>query len=302
MRQVLLGLLLIGLVAPAWPDGGLVQELRAHLQILAGKLGERNSQHIDKLNRSADWLESELRKAGYTVDRQTYQVEGKTYHNLETRTEKGREVVVVGAHYDSAPGTPGANDNGTGCVAVLALARRLAGVKGVRFALFTNEEPPFFHSRVMGSLVYARHCKKRGDKIKAMLSLETMGYYSDKPGSQKYPDPSMEAHYPDRGNFIAFVSDEGSAPLVQQVHKLWTERVKFPSQVLIAPASVEGVSWSDHWSFWQAGYPALMVTDTAPYRYPYYHNVRDTPDKVDYESLARVVLGLELVLRELARR
>jgi Zn-dependent M28 family amino/carboxypeptidase len=132
-----------------------------------------------------------------------------------------------------------------------------------------------------------------------MLSLETIGYYSDAPNSQQYPPP-FNLYYPSTGNFIGFVGNEESSRLVEQVVRAFRQHAKFPSEGSAAPSDVPGVGWSDHWSFWQAGYPALMVTDTAPFRYPHYHLSSDTPDKLDYDRMARVVDGLQAVIGDLA--
>jgi Zn-dependent M28 family amino/carboxypeptidase len=163
-----------------------------------------------------------------------------------------------------------------------------------------NEEPPFYHSEEMGSRHYARRSRERGEGIHAMFSLETIGYYSDAPGSQRYPFP-LGFFYPSTGNFVAFVSDLASRPLLHQAIASFRRHAAIPSEAVAAPAWIPGVDWSDHWSFGREGWPALMVTDTAPYRYPHYHAPGDTPDKVDYERLARVVTGLRGMLRELAR-
>ena len=165
--------------------------------------------------------------------------------------------------------------------------------------LFVDEEPPFFKSGEMGSRKYARRAKERGENVVAMFSLETIGYYSDRPGSQHYPPP-IGLFYPDTGNFIGFVSNLGSRSLLHEVIASFRRHAQFPSEGLAAPAFIPGVDWSDHWSFWDEGYPALMVTDTAPYRYPYYHLAADTPDKVDFDRLARVVSGLRATLPDLA--
>lgn len=199
-------------------------------------------------------------------------------------------------------GCPGANDNGTGVAAVLELARRFAAApraKTIRFVAFVNEEPPFFQTDVMGSLVYATAAKARGDRIDAMLSLETIGYYSDDKGSQTYPAP-LNLMFPDTGNFIGFVSNLGSVRLLRAAHRAFRARTPFPIQSAPAPESLPGIGWSDQWAFWRAGFPAIMVTDTAPYRYPWYHTPGDTPDKIDFEKLATVVDGLEHVVHALA--
>ena len=170
----------------------------------------------------------------------------------------------------------------------------------MRFVAFVNEEPPFYRSEQMGSRVYARRSRERRDHIVAMLSLETIGYYSDEPGSQLYPFP-LRFFYPSTGNFLAFVANLGSRKLLREALASFRRNAQFPSEGVAAPAFIPGVDWSDHWSFWQESYPALMVTDTALYRYPHYHTLQDTPDKVDYERLARVVKGLHGMLRDLAQ-
>lgn len=152
----------------------------------------------------------------------------------------------------------------------------------------------------MGSLVYAGRCKRLGDPIVAMLSLETIGCFLQAPGSQQYPLPVLDMIYPDAGNFIAFVGDFASRALIRRALGSFRRHAQFPSEGAALPASVPGVGWSDHWAFWQHGYPAFMITDTAPFRYPHYHTVRDTPDQLDYDSMARVVSGVEKVISELA--
>jgi hypothetical protein len=151
----------------------------------------------------------------------------------------------------------------------------------------------------MGSLHYARACKGRGEKIVAMLTPETIGYYSDEKGSQKYPGVTG-FFYPKTGNFITFVGESESEQLVTRCVKSFRSHTQFPSEGGAAPKSIEGVGWSDHWSFQRQGYPALMITDTAPFRYPHYHTPQDTPDKIDYDRAARVVAGTARVVQELA--
>jgi len=281
----------------------LADELKRDVTILGKDIGERNLQHPKELAKAADFIEQQLQKVGLKVERQKYEVRGQPCFNLSADIKgKTDEIVVIGAHYDSVTGSPGANDNGSGIAAVLALARRMAKdqpQKTLRFVAFVNEEPPYFQTEEMGSLVYAKACQARGDKITAMLSIETIGCYSDKPDSQHYPPP-FSAFYPSQGNFIAFVGNTDSADLVKHIVGKFRKDVRFPSEGAALLGSIEGVGWSDHWSFWQASYPALMVTDTAPFRYQWYHTAQDTPDKIDYERTARVVDGLEIVIRDLA--
>lgn len=292
-----------GLLSP--DEVALREELRTDVQKLAGEIGERNMWHYAQLNAAVDFIEGSFSRAGLRTRRDSYQMQRQPCHNIEAEISGSRpEIIVIGAHYDSVFGSPGANDNGSGVAATLALARRFASTKPehtLRFVAFVNEEPPYFLSGEMGSLVYARRCKERGDKISAMVSLETIGYFSDAPHSQRYPSPILGIPYPKVGNFIGFVSNIRSRPLLRRVVALFRRDAKIPSEGAALPWFVPGVSWSDQWSFWKYGYPAIMVTDTAPFRYPYYHSSSDTPDKLDYDRFALVVSGMEKVIEELDR-
>jgi Peptidase family M28 len=294
----------ISKAAPLSPDEVTLRDkLRADVQMLAGEIGERNMWHYAQLNAAADFIEDSFSRAGLHPRRDSYELRGQACHNIEVEIPGTRpEVLLIGAHYDSVFGSPGANDNGSGVAATLALARRFANRKRqhtMRFVTFVNEEPPYFLSGEMGSLVYAGRCKVRGDKISAMISLETIGYFSDAPNSQTYPSRVLGAFYPKVGNFIGFVANVHSRALLRRVIALFRQHAKIPSEGAALPAFIPGVSWSDQWSFWRNGYPAMMVTDTAPFRYPYYHSANDTPDKLDYDRFALVVSGMEKVIEEL---
>ena len=297
--------------APLSPDEvALREELHSDVQTLAGEIGERNIWHYPQLNAAADFIENSFSTAGLRTRRDIYELRGQSCHNIEAEIPGSPQgaavsqppIILIGAHYDSVLGSPGANDNGTGVAAMLALARRFAGKKAehtLRFVAFVNEEPPHFLSNEMGSFVYAGRCKTRGDQISAMISLETIGYFSDAPQSQTYPSPGLGVFYPKVGNFIGFVSNVGSRALLRRVVALFREHAKIPSEGAALPAFIPGVSWSDQWSFWQHGYPGIMITDTAPFRYPHYHLASDTPDKVDYDRFALVVSGMEKVIEDL---
>jgi Zn-dependent M28 family amino/carboxypeptidase len=275
--------------------------LRAHVEQLAGAIGPRHVGRVEALQRAAGYIAACFESAGLAVSFQSYDVGRVSVRNIEGEvpgTADPGGIVVVGGHYDSVPGCPGANDNATGVAAVLELARRFANAlrpKTLRFVAFVNEEPPFFQTSQMGSSVYASAAKARGDRVTAMLSLETIGFYSDEKGSQRYPAP-LNLVFPDTGNFIAFVSNLRSARLLRAAQRAFKARTSFPIEAAPAPESLPGVGWSDQWSFWRAGYPAIMVTDTAPYRYPWYHTEHDTPEKIDYEKFCQVVDGLEHVV------
>jgi hypothetical protein len=279
--------------------------LRRHVVALAGRIGERNVWRPAALAEAAGYIRDSLAGQGYTVLAQPYTSQGVAVENLEIVLPGSRvpgEIVIAGAHYDSVVGSPAANDNGSGVAALLEIARLLAGSalpRTVRLVAFVNEEPPFFYGTEMGSRVYAERARQRGEQIRAMLSLETMGYYTDAPASQRYPFP-FRYFYPDTGNFVGFVGNLGSRRLVRRAVAAFRDAAAFPSEGVAAPGWMTGVHWSDHWSFWQAGYPAIMVTDTALFRYPHYHSRNDTPDKLDYAGLARVTHGLAAVIRSLA--
>jgi len=283
----------------------LRDELQRDVQKLAGEIGERNTYTPRALHAAADYIETCFTNAGLAVTRQSYIAMGERCDNLITEipgSSRAKEIVVIGGHYDSVQGVAGANDNASGAAATLALAKRFATTKPartLRFVAFVNEEPPFFKAEDMGSLVYARSCRTNGDNIVAMLSLETIGYYSDAAKSQKYPFP-VGLFYPSRGNFIAFVGKTSQASLVRQCIRSFRTHAQFPSEGAALPSRIPGVDWSDHWAFWQAGYPAIEITDTAIFRYRHYHTTEDTPDKLDYEKMARVVSGLEKVIEDLA--
>ncbi len=283
----------------------LENQLKNYVKHLSLQIGERNLQNYPALCLAADYIEGEFKKFGYSAHRHTFQVNNLDCHNIVTEVRgnvRPAEIVIVGAHYDTAPGTPGANDNGSGVASMLCLANMLqdfAPDKTLRFVGFANEEPPYFQNRgQMGSWVYAESCRKSGDKIVAVLSLETMGYFTNEKDSQHYPAP-LNMFYPSTGNFIGFVANLESSQLQRRAIKVFRENTSVPSEGAALPELITGIGWSDHWSFWQEGYPGIMVTDTAPFRYPHYHQPTDTIDKLDYAILAKVTSSLKFVVRDL---
>jgi len=286
-------------------ERGLREILRRHVERLAGDIGERHTARPKALAAAADWIEGELRAAGYEPAREEFDAGGERCRNIIAEVPGaavGGEILVVGAHYDSAQWTPGADDNATGVAALLEIARAIRGAsprRTVRLVAFVNEEPPYYRGSGMGSLVHARAARGRGDRIAAMVSLEMLGCYRDEPGSQSFPAP-FGLLYPDTGNFIAFVGSAGSRSLVRAAVGSFRKHARFPSEGGAPPGEVQGVEWSDNWSFRKAGYQGIMVTDTAFFRNPRYHTPRDTPDTVDFERLARVVAGLRRVVLDLA--
>jgi hypothetical protein len=288
-------------------ERAFVPALKRHVEQLAAKVGERNPGRVWELASAADYVAGELETAGYGVDRQGYEVNNGTVAALNLGAElaggrRGEEVIVIGAHYDSAPGSPGADDNATGTAAVLELARSLRSLKPertVRFVCFTNQEAPFFQTPQMGSAVYAKRAAERGEKIVAMLSIDGIGYFGDTPSDRRYPE-ALVTRLPPRGAFLAVVGDTKSERLVASVVQTLSEQGSLPAQGAALPPETNGISGSDHWAFWQMGYPAVLITDGAMFRSPHYHSRSDTPATLDYERMARAVRAIEAVVTNLA--
>jgi hypothetical protein len=282
--------------------------LRAHVQMLAGEIGPRNMRRREGLDKSLAYIQRVLTETGLKPIEQPFSVRGTSVSNVYVQipgAAQPDEIVVVGAHYDSVDDDdcPAANDNASGVAAVLELAKVFAKTsprRTIRFYFFVNEEPPYFHSDEMGSYFAAEQSRKAKEKVVAMLSIETIGYYTNEPNSQRYP-PMFDRLFPTTGNFIGFVGDLNSAALVRKTLRIFRDTTPFPSEGVAAPGGIPGIGWSDHWSYWEAGFPAVMVTDTAPFRYPHYHQRSDTPEKLDYGALARVTSGLIGIVRSLSQ-
>lgn len=302
----------LGIVPGSAPmAGAAVPSLAAKLEQHVRKVAttEHNVSVPHALEQSARYIEATLAEMGYKVERQEYAFDGIRVRNLEvaisnaTAGKLADHVYIVGAHYDSAEGAPGANDNGSGTAALIELARMLKGVKPaagteLKLVFFVNEEPPYFKTPGMGSMRHAKALREQGSKVEGALILETVGYYSQAKNSQQYP-AGLGALYPSEGNFIAFVATTGSGSLMRKTLAAFRAASTFPAQGLVGPAFIPGVTFSDHWSYNQYDYPAIMITDTAFMRYPHYHTMQDTPDKLDYASMAQVVTGLSTVIRNM---
>jgi hypothetical protein len=277
---------------------------RKHIDMLAAQIGERHFALPHKLAESVDYLRNELTACGYNVEAHEFRLPEGTGTNLvATLPGRSRRMFVIGAHYDSIPGCAGANDNASGTAAVLELGRLLAGNPldmTLRFVLFANEEHVGTPAEHMGSYLYARHCHAVGDEIAGMWSLETIGYFSEEKDSQHYPSP-LDVFYPTTGNFIGFIGNELSSHWIRSSVRAFRQVAEVPSQGIAAPITFKDVDRSDHWGFCQFGYPALMVTDTANFRYPHYHTAGDTADRVNYEQLARLITGLAATIRMITR-
>jgi len=272
-------------------DRALAERLRRTVDAIAA-IGPRNIYHYEALQQAAAFCEAQFGSCGYAPLPQRYEARGKGFANFvaELRgSTRPDEIVVLGAHYDTHKNSPGANDNGSALAVLFEAARALTEsrpARTLRFVAFTNEESPFTRTKHMGSRVYARECRRRGDNIAAMLCLETLGCYSEQPGSQRLSFGGWLL--PRTGDFLALVANRRSTHLLSQVDGAITQTGGVRTRALTLPTHFPAAWSSDHWSFWKEGYPALMLTDTAPLRYRHYHSPEDTADKIDFEWLARV--------------
>ena len=287
------------------PGNADPRRLERDVRAIVTDFGARDHEHADNLERVAAYIEDAMRGAGARVVSQPYAVAGRTYRNvIGSFGPDAGERVVVGAHYDTFAGLPGADDNASGVAGVMELARLLSGAPlrvRVDLVAFNLEEPPHFRGEFMGSAIHARSLQAGRVALRGIIALEMIGYFSDAPDSQRYPLPSLSWIYPSRGNFIGVVGNFASAMLGRKVTGAMRDATPLPVQVLAAPASLTGVGLSDHASYWDAGYHAVMITDTAFFRNPHYHTATDTPDKLDYARTAQVVDGVRAAVLALAR-
>ncbi len=300
-------------------DEQLAARLRLTVDRLAGLIGPRHVGKRGSLEAAAAVIEREFEQMGDRVQRQTYRAggaRGGALHEVANLVveRRGRrrpdEIVILGAHYDTVPETPGADDNASAVAVMIEAARLLSEDAGlldrtVRFVAFTCEEPPWFFTPDMGSDVYARACRERAENIIGMLCLEMVGYYVEGDAPQHLP-PEMPGWLrpllPRRGNFLAAVGNPRSWRLCWAFRRGFKRAVRFPLFSTVLPERVSSIRLSDNASFWDCGYPALMITDTSFLRNPHYHRPSDTPDTLDYHKMAQVARGVAGALRRIAKR
>jgi Zn-dependent M28 family amino/carboxypeptidase len=274
------------------------QHLEAHLRFLSVELGERSIYRPAKLKEAEDYIFQHLAAMGYEPRRQTYVYLRQQVSNIIAGEEKASGYYLLGAHYDTVSGTPGADDNASGVAVLLEvarLARHLQLPAAWAFAAFTCEEPPAFFTPYMGSRVYAKRAKKLRHRILGMLGLEMVGYYTSAPGSQTLPLALKFMGYPTTGDFIGLVSDRRSRPLMERLAAAIKGGGDLPAVTLAVPLGghiLPEVRLSDHANFWDEGYPAVMLTDTAFMRNPNYHGPGDVMARLDLDAMTELTLGL----------
>jgi Zn-dependent M28 family amino/carboxypeptidase len=277
------------------------ERLRHDVQKLANMVLPRNAKNVASLDKSAEYILEEFKKTEGRTEIQRFTQDGKEYKNVicSFGPEAG-ERFIVGAHYDVHGNQPGADDNASGVAGLLELSRLVQFLKAelkcrIDFVAYTLEEGQFCKhpfSRHYGSYIHAKSLAQAGISVRAMICLEMIGYFSDRPNSQKYPLFFLRWFYPDKGDFIAVVGKWGQGSLVKKVKKLLAALSRVPVESLTAMSFIPGVSSSDHQSYWKFNYPAVMVTDSAYYRNKNYHRPGDTADTLDYDRMAEVVKGL----------
>lgn len=269
--------------------------LRKHTSVLSNEMAPRNYQHVDNLNKVANYISESLTTSGGRVAEQLFEVNGAEYKNIVAEFgPQGEEIIVVGAHYDAEGEKPGADDNASGVAGLLEIGRLLGKVElktKVVLVAFTLEEPPFFRSDAMGSAVYAKSLVESGVGVKLMIALEMIGYYSEEKGTLSYPMQLLRLYYPSSGNFIAIV-DQLMSTQAQRMKASMAQAIDLPVYSINAPSFIPGVDFSDHINFWRYGYPAVMITDTAFYRNHAYHTNEDRAERLNYEKMAQVVYGV----------
>jgi Zn-dependent M28 family amino/carboxypeptidase len=273
----------------------VMDNLYQHVEMLSVKIGERHLWKEGSLHKSEEYIGSALGSYGYATGRQTYSCYGKSVSNLiAEKTGSDPGTIVVGAHYDTVPGTPGADDNASGLAGLLELARLhqvIQSRKTIVFVAFVNEEPPCFGSSHMGSMVYANYIKIHRIPLEVMISLEMIGYFRQE-RIQKYPLPGMGICYPKTGDYIGVVGNFRSSRYVSFIKKGIRKHSNIRTRALTAPEFFGGINLSDNYSFWHHGYRAVMVTDTSFFRNTNYHLETDTIDTLNFDKMAEVVKGL----------
>lgn len=273
----------------------LIDNLYNHVKALSVDIGDRHLWKEGALDRTADYIQLIFSRYGYDVSRQTFTAYGKSVSNIiAEKTGTGTGIVVIGAHYDTVPGSPGADDNASAVAGLLEQANLLKQSpteKTFRFVSFVNEESPCFGSGKMGSMVYARALREEGACLDVMISLEMIGFYSNDP-IQRFPFPGMHFLYPRTGHFIAVAGNLRSSKYVRLLKKGIRNHSRLDVRSLTAPEYVAGIHLSDNYSFWHNGYRAVMITDTSFFRNRNYHQETDTIDTLDFEKMGGLIEGL----------
>lgn len=284
------------------------ENLRLHVDHLAGLIGPRTSNQPKTIEATTGYIVDRWVEMGFDVERETFVALDNPANNLVVQragTKRADEIVLLGAHYDTVPSTPGADDNASAVAVMIEVSRLLkdhVGTRTARYVAFACEEMPYFALDSMGSQHHAREARRRKERITAMLCLEMVGYFRSELGSQLVPPtiPSfLHRFFPRRGNFLAAVGNLASWRLVWSFRRGFKRGSRLPLFSIVLPEKVSEIRLSDNSSFWDQNYPALMLTDTSFLRNPHYHQATDLPETLDYKAMTEVTLGVAAAMRRL---
>ena len=285
-------------------------QIQTDVEYLANTIGERNMHSSGTMESTVDFLRERFESIGYSVEDHQYTLRrgmyaGRSATNLVAEipgSDVHEGIIVIGAHYDTVAGSPGANDNASGIAVLLAAAGKMFGYtprQTIRFVAFANEEPPFFQTSDMGSYAYAERSSQRDENITAMIALDGLGYYDNSPGSQSYPLPGLGFAYSDRADFIGLVTRVSDLSFLRNISTGFEEAGVIPTESAALPGFLPGVNWSDHWSFWKHDYPGMLITDTLLFRDPHYHTPSDTPERLNYDNMALITTALVASIKKM---
>ncbi|WP_298497889.1 M28 family peptidase [uncultured Algibacter sp.] len=263
----------------------------------------RNYQNIETLNSVANYINSELSKVCDSVTFQQFKVNGNVYKNvIGSIGIKHKERIIIGAHYDVCGNQQGADDNASGTVGLIELARLLSKEKlnyRIDFVAYSLEEPPFFRTPYMGSYIHANYLHTKKIKVKGMICLEMIGYYSEEKNSQNYPIKEMSLKHGNVADFITVVQSEKSGAFGKEMEALMKEQFLIKTINFKGSSLIAGVDYSDHLNYWKFDYPAIMITNTAFYRNKNYHTENDTIETLDIDKMCAVIEQLFLSIKQL---
>ncbi|WP_196892868.1 M28 family peptidase [Aureivirga marina] len=274
-----------------------------HLEKIIKTEKPRNYKNVAVLNKVANYIHQEFKNYSNAVSYQNFNVNGKTYKNVIcVFGEENKETIVIGAHYDVCGNQDGADDNASGIVGLLELARLLKGEKlnyRIELVAYSLEEPPFFRTKNMGSYIHAKSLEENNTNVYGMISLEMIGYFNEEANSQNYPIPEMKQLYGTKADFITIVSKQDNSEFTKEISQKFIKQNKIKSFPILAPTSLEGIDFSDHLNYWKFGFDAVMITDTAFFRNHNYHQKSDTIDTLNLEKMAKVIDNLHQTLLQL---
>lgn len=270
--------------------------IKNHLTSITKTDQFRTYNDLDQLNATADYIKEVFNQYSDSVYIQEYNIGKNVYKNVicSFGTEHEKRI-IVGAHYDVCGNQEGADDNASGVVGLLELARMLQGQKlnqRIDLVAYTLEEPPFFRTEYMGSYIHAKSLAENNVEVAGMIALEMIGYFKDEKKTQSYPLGFLSLFYGNKGNYITLVKKTGAGKFTRKFCKSFKSTKTIKTKKFTGPPSLPGIDFSDHMNYWNFGFKALMITDTAFYRNQNYHQTSDKMETLDLQRMAKVIDGV----------